>query len=296
MERIKNRSDSTRSMIHTGARQRSVLASAIRVVLPYLILGSAWILFSDQLLLTFADDPRVMIAMSTFKGWLYVLITGILLFVLILNELRRQAALEAKLRDGLNEKSTLLFELSHRVKNNLQVLASILSLETEDIEGEEVRALNNRTKARIRALSLAHERLFDAGVIARIDFGEYIRTLWVVLLEIFEAKDIDISFSLDEIFIGSTEAPSLGLFSVEAMSNAMLYGACADGSCRVSITLRKDRDGLVELIIRDEGRGIEADAEGLGLRLMDALAHQLNGKVERYNDPGVVVRLRFPLP
>jgi two-component sensor histidine kinase len=296
MERRKNRSGSTKSMIHAGARPRSVLAAVLRIVLTYLILGAVWILFSDQLLLAFIDDPRVMISMSTFKGWLYVLITGILLFALISGELRRQAALETNLREGLSEKSILLFELSHRVKNNLQVLASILSLEAEDIEGEEARALNNRTKARIRALGLAHERLFDAGVIARINFGEYIRTLWIVLLEIFEAKGIEISFTLDEVFIGSMEAPSFGLFAAEAMSNAMLYGACADGSCKVSITLRKDGDGLVELIIRDEGPGIEAGAEGLGLRLMDALARQLNGKVERFNDPGAVVRLLFPLP
>jgi two-component sensor histidine kinase len=272
-----------------------MLAAVLRVVLPYLILGAAWILFSDQILLSFINDPATLIRVSTLKGWAYVLITGILLFFLVYGELRRQGALEAELREGLKEKGALLYELNHRVKNNLQVLSSILSLETDGIEGDEARNLNNRTKARIQALSLAHDRLFDAGAIARVDLGAYLRALWSVLLEIYGARGVEAAFSLEEIPVGPIEAPPVGLFAAEAMSNSIRFGACADGSCRVSIVLARGEGDTIGLTIRDEGRGFSAEDKGLGLRLMDALAAQLRGKLERYNDGGAVIRLSFPI-
>jgi two-component system, sensor histidine kinase PdtaS len=295
MEKRRNKSFPIKTISLAGPRLGPMLAALFRVVLPYLILGAAWILFSDQILYSFIDDPIVMIKVSTFKGWAYVLITGILLFILVYSELRRQAALEAELREGLKEKGALLYELNHRVKNNLQVLSSILSLEADGIEGDEARELNNRTKARIQALSLAHERLFDAGPIARVDLGAYLQTLWAVLLEIYDAKGAEAAFSLEEVLVGPMEAPPLGLFAAEAISNAIRFGACADGNCRASIAIARGEGNTVRMTIRDEGRGFSMDDAGLGLRLMDALAAQLRGKLERYNDGGAVIRLSFAL-
>jgi two-component sensor histidine kinase len=295
MEKKRNRSRPISNMKQVSAPRHSMLAAALRVVVPYLILGAAWILFSDQILYIFTDNPHALIEVSTIKGWFFILITAIFLFVLVARELRRQAVLETELRKSLKEQNALLFELNHRVKNNLQVLASILNLEAEGIEGEEARDLNNRTKVRIRALSLAHERLFDAGDTASVDLGAYLRTLWTVIGETFEAMHAEASFSLEDIFAGPMEVPSFGLFATEAISNAILYGAGADGSCSVSIALYQAVDGMIELTIRDEGPGLAVGAEGLGLRLMDALADQLKGKLERYNDHGAVVRLLFPI-
>jgi two-component sensor histidine kinase len=294
MEIRRNKARSARAKMQAAAKRRPMLAAVLRIVLPYFVLGAAWILFSDRILLAFIDDPLVMISVSTYKGWFFILITGILLFFLVYGEMRRQNALEAELRDGLKEKSALLFELNHRVKNNLQVLASILNLESEDLTSEEARELNNRSKARIRALGLAHERLFEAGSIARVDVGAYLQTLWTTLLEVYQAKNVDASFALDEVFVGPLEAPPFGLFATEAMSNTIRFGASADGFCHAEIAIRRAVGGNLEFSLRDKGPGIAAGAEGLGIRLMSALADQLNGTLERYNDGGSVVRLRFP--
>jgi len=178
-------------------KQNPLIVSVLRIVLPYLVLGAAWILFSDRLILAITGDTRALMILSIAKGWLYVLVTGGLLFVLIYGELRGRAILEARLRDGLAEKGALLAELNHRVKNNLQVIASILNLETEKIEGAEARALNDRTSARIRAMEIAHERLFETGEIAHIELGGYVRALWDVLADILATKKSHPSFELE---------------------------------------------------------------------------------------------------
>jgi two-component sensor histidine kinase len=277
-------------------KNRSIFAPVLRIVLPYLALGAAWILFSDRLLISAIDDPRRLIELSTAKGWLYVLITGAFLFALVYGELRRQAILETRLREGLAEKEALLAELNHRVKNNLQIVASILNLEAEDIDGEEARKLNDRTRARIRSIGLAHERLYESGDFARIDLGGYLRALWAVLTEIFAAEKAGITFDLADVRAGSAEAVPFGLYATEALMNAILYGASPDGTLEVAIRLCEGRDGLIELSIGDKGSGFPVGAVGLGFRLMDALAAQLRGTVERRNEEGAVVRLIFPPP
>jgi two-component sensor histidine kinase len=277
-------------------KNRPLIASVLRIVLPYLVLGAAWILFSDRILLSLIDDPRKLLAISTAKGWLYVLITGALLFFLIYGEMRKMAVLESKLRDGLDDQGALLAELNHRVKNNLQIITSLLNLEAEDIVGKEARELNDRTRARIRSMGLAHERLFEGSEFARIDLGNYLRALWEVLTEIFEANGAHASFDLPEIRAGTAEAVPFGLFATEALSNAIRYGAGPDGTADVEISLKEGEDGLLELIIRDAGPGYPEGGAGLGFRLMEALTAQLRGSLERRNEGGAVVRLVFPSP
>jgi two-component sensor histidine kinase len=277
-------------------KKHSIFAPAFRIVLPYLTLGAAWILFSDRLLLLVVDDPNKLLVLSTAKGWLYVLITGILLFWLVCKEMRRQASLETSLREGLAEKGALLAELNHRVKNNLQIIASILNLEAEDIDSAEARELNDRTRARIRSMSLAHERLFESGDFAKINLSGYLRALWDVLTEIYEAKGAGVAFELTETLAGADVAVPFGLFATEALTNAIRYGAGSGGQLDATMRLSSVGDGTIELMIRDKGPGLPEGMAGLGLRLMDALAAQLRGTVEHRNEGGAVVRLRFPSP
>jgi two-component sensor histidine kinase len=234
-------------------KKGSVIAPVLRIVLPYLALGALWILFSDRLLISSIADPRKLLIISTAKGWLYVLITGALLFSMVYGEMRRMAALEARLREGLDDKGALLAELNHRVKNNLQIITSILNLEAEDIVGKEAHDLNDRTRARIRSIGLAHERLFEGSEFARIDLGNYLRALWDVMMDIFEAKGARASFDLPEIKAGAAEAVPFGLFATEAFTNAIRYGSGPDGNAEVATRMREVGDGSLELVIRDKG-------------------------------------------
>jgi two-component sensor histidine kinase len=264
-------------------------------VIPYLVLGAAWILFSDRLLLSLSDNPQALVAISTAKGWLYVLITSALLSLLIYREFRIRSVLEERLREGLSDKGALLAELNHRVKNNLQVIASILNLEAEGLKGEDSRALNDRTRARIRAMGIAHERLFEGGEMARIDLGAYLRDLWEVMTQIYNGSAARVLFDLETIVVGADEAVPFGLFATEAITNAILYGAGSAGTSEVSIGLHFLEPGLVELTVKDGGPGLPPEAEGLGLRLMDALGAQLHGQVAMRNEGGALVCLRFSI-
>jgi two-component sensor histidine kinase len=274
-------------------KRSAILAPVLRIVVPYLFLGAAWILFSDRILLGLMDDPKAMIALSTAKGWLYVLITGFFLYTLVYRELRQRTELETKLRESLADKVALLAELNHRVKNNLQIISSILNLETGSLLGDEARALNDRTRARLQAMNIAYERLFEGDRIARIDLGGYLRALWETMKDIYRAQDSVARYEVQAIEVGAEEAVPFGLFAAEAITNAILYGRGEAGICEVTIGLGQPVPGVIELCVRDSGPGLPAGAEGLGLKLMDALGAQLRGRVERDNDAGAVVRLRF---
>lgn len=237
-----------------------------------------------------------MVFLSTAKGWFYVLVTSLLLWFLVRNELRRRNVLESELRDGIEEKAVLLFELNHRVKNNLQIISSILNLEAEDLEGAEARDLNDRTRSRIRAMSLAHDRLFESGDLARMELGAYLRVLWSALGEIYEKSDAAASFDLDEVWTHAEQAVPFGLLASEAITNALRFGSRPGEGSRVTIGLRREGGGSCSLSVRDEGEGLPEGSEGLGLKLMKAMAEQLRGSLDVYNEGGAVVRAVLPLP
>jgi two-component sensor histidine kinase len=275
-----------------GRNQRS----AARVVLPYLLFGAAWILFSDRLLLPRAGSAENLLWLSTAKGWLYVLVTAALLYAMVLREVGKRSALEAELRKGLAEKEALLAEVHHRVKNNLQVITSILNLERDGIEGEEARRLNEDTRARLRSMSLVHEQMYSPAGIAKIDLASFLRDLVGTMPALFDVRDARIEYELAPLEAGPEQAITFGLFATEAATNAFRHGTGAGGSLELTLGLRVEPGGAALLSVRDRGPGIpEGEArEGLGFRLMEALAGQLRGELSIGNEGGAVVRLRFP--
>jgi two-component sensor histidine kinase len=274
-----------------GSNQPSVL----RVVVPYILFGAAWILFSDRLVLPLAGDAEDLLWLSTAKGWFFIVVTASILYALVLREMRRRSELETRLFESLAEKEALLAEVHHRVKNNLQVMASILNLEREVLEGEEARLMNRLTRARLRSMSLVHEQLYDSAGIARIDLAKYLKNLVANLSDILEVKRADYDYNLAEVGAKPDTAIPFGLFATEALTNALRHGADAEGRREIRIELRPCPGGQGELVIRDRGAGLpEGEArEGLGFRLMGALADQLRGSFSVVNEGGAVVRLRF---
>jgi two-component system, sensor histidine kinase PdtaS len=275
-----------------GATRRSVS----RVVLPYFLFGAAWILFSDRLLLPLAGSAENLLWLSTVKGWAFIVVTASLLYVLVFREIRKRSVLEDALRKGLAEEEALLAEVHHRVKNNLQVITSILNLESDGIKGEEARNLNGSTRARLRSMSLVHEQLYNASGISSIGLGGHLRDLVGTLPDLFDIPDARIDYDLDAIEVGPDLAITFGLFATEAVTNALRHGAGADGSRDLSLSLRAQGDDAAEFVVRDHGAGIpeEETRQGLGFRLMEALADQLRGEMSISNEAGAVVTLRFP--
>ncbi|HET7839807.1 MAG TPA: sensor histidine kinase [Rectinemataceae bacterium] len=277
-------------------KNRSALGSSFRIVALYALFAALWILFSDRLLLPFVHDPVTLMWISTGKGWLFVVVTASLLYLLISREMLRRSALENRLREGLANQEALTAEVHHRVKNNLQIITSILNLERDELVDEESRHLLDRTRARVYSMSLVHERLYEAQSFSRIDLGSYLRNLTNALSDIYNHSSIRFDFELDSVEAEGAIAVPFGLLASEAITNSMKYGLGAGHVGRIRVSLRDLGKGRAEFTVRDEGQGFpSAMAEGLGFRLMEALAAQLHGLLERNNEGGAVVRMNFDL-
>jgi PAS domain S-box-containing protein len=203
---------------------------------------------------------------------------------------------------SLHEKELLLMEIHHRVKNNLQVISSLLHLQSGLIENDNDRALFIESENRIRSMALVHQKIYQSRDLSRIDFSHYLAD---VVDDLFQAYSVDrdriaVSIESSGVVLGVTEAVPCALIVNEAVTNAITH-AFPDGRKGViSIGLAVSDTGMCLLSIGDDGVGFpESRAaekkESLGMELIEALARQLRGTLEISAAGGVLIRLSFPL-
>jgi PAS domain S-box-containing protein len=195
---------------------------------------------------------------------------------------------------------TLMREIHHRVKNNLQVILSLLSVQAENVHDPAALAIITESESRIRSVSLIHEKLYRSQELGAIDFAEYINDLCVHLFHSFGASDLGIRLELnvDGVRLGVDSAVPCGLIVNELVSNALKH-AFADGrSGAVTVALSNAGD-RVELVVRDDGVGWPdgldiSTSKGLGLQLVSLLANQLDGELDVLErSAGTALRIRF---
>jgi len=210
---------------------------------------------------------------------------------------RRRA--EDQLRVSLDEKVVLLKEIHHRVKNNLQVVSSLLSLQSSYIDDAATRESLRDTRARVESMALVHEKLYESGDLARIDFGEYIRTLAGHMLRSYE-RIPRLRIEARNIVVDADTVIPCGLIVNELVSNSMKY-AFPDGEPgEIHIELRQESDQQVVLRIGDDGVGFPPDldfrhTESLGMQLLVDLTKQLQGTVDMRRDRGTSFEIKLPL-
>ena len=205
-----------------------------------------------------------------------------------------------QLESALAEKTVLLKEIHHRVKNNLAVTASLLSM-TADGSGPETKLALEESQQRVHSIALVHEYLYDNDRLDHINFGEYARDLVQGVYSAFggEHKRIGLDLELDPIELGIERAVPCALILNELVSNAFKY-AFADGRTgRVLVSFRQPEPGCCELAVEDDGVGLPDGALGgqsksLGLRIVGILTNQLDGSVEQKARSGTRIVLRFP--
>jgi PAS domain S-box-containing protein len=205
-----------------------------------------------------------------------------------------------QLESALAEKTVLLKEIHHRVKNNLAVTASLLSM-TADGSGPETRLALEESQQRVHSIALVHEYLYDNDRLDHINFGEYARDLVQGVYSAFGGahKRIGLDLELDPIELGIERAVPCALILNELVSNAFKY-AFADGRTgRILVSFRQPEPGCCELAVEDDGVGLPDGALGgqsksLGLRIVGILTNQLDGSVEQKARSGTRIVLRFP--
>ncbi len=224
-------------------------------------------------------------------------------FGMVTRDLTDQKQKEAAISQALDEKETLLKEVYHRVKNNLQVMTSLLNLQARTLgPGAAFDALTDSV-SRVRAMSMVHEKLYQSGTLSSIPVHEYIVDLCRDLAMTTGASDRGVVISCDiaPIQMRLEAAVPLGLLLNELVSNCLKHAFSDQRKGTVNITLAPDNDKHIIVRVADNGVGVDADfnlsqTTSLGLKLATTLALQLDGELDIITGNGMMVMIRFPVP
>ncbi|WP_442940499.1 PAS domain S-box protein [Nostoc sp.] len=217
---------------------------------------------------------------------------------------RERKQWEEQIQASLLEKEVLLKEIYHRVKNNLQVISSLLNLQSAYIKDKEDLVIFQQSQQRIASMALVHEKLYQSQDLARINFGEYIRDLVTSLFTAYEVNEDAIALTIsteDCIFLGLDTAIPCSLIIHELVSNSLKYAFTKGSTGAINIEIKKIINNNLMLIVRDDGIGLPANFDlkkiaSLGWELVDALTHQLAGNINITSSTGVECQVTFPLP
>jgi len=204
-----------------------------------------------------------------------------------------------KLKEALNEKEMLLKEVYHRVKNNLQVVSSLINLQARNVKNEATAELLKQSADRIKAMALLHEKLYQSKDLARIDFNAYIHSLADHLLFGYgvHSDKIRVNIRIDDIFLDVDTAIPCGLIINELLSNALEHAFPDNRHGEIGITFTQDQGEFI-LVISDNGVGFPADLDykksaSLGLQLVATLTNQLNGHMTLDRKDGSTFTISF---
>jgi signal transduction histidine kinase len=208
-----------------------------------------------------------------------------------------------RVEDSLQEKVTLLREIHHRVKNNLQIISSLLNLQAGLIKDPNSLKAFIESQNRIRSMALIHEQLYSSKDISNIDMSSYVDYLIEHLFQIYNInrKKISIEVELNKLMINIDRAISIGLIINELITNSLKYAfnGVESGEIHISLEINEIDDTYI-LIIKDDGIGIprkiDLDSnETLGLMLVQSLVSQLNGELTIVNNKGTEAKIIFPI-
>ena len=210
-----------------------------------------------------------------------------------------QHALE-QIKSSLHEKEVLLKEIHHRVKNNMQVITSLLNLQSKTIRDEHALSVFQDSQNRVKSMALIHETLYQSKDLSRINFAEYLEKLVAHVSRSYRIRPeaVKISINVDDVSLPIDTAVPCGLIINELASNSLKYAFPADTQGEVNISFGR-ADTHYVLRVSDTGVGLPADfdperGKSLGMKLVRMLTGQLCGELEHHNGVGTTFEIKFP--
>jgi PAS domain S-box-containing protein len=207
---------------------------------------------------------------------------------------------EERMQAALAEKVVLLKEVHHRVKNNLQIISSLLELQSDYIEGDDSKRFIRESQDRIRSMALIHEQLYKSEDLSVIDFACYVDELVMALYRssAVDPDKIRADVEVRDIELGIDEAIPCGLIINELVSNSLKHAFPGNRRGRISIRGSLEEEGAVCLTVTDTGIGLPqgfdiSTSESLGLQIVSLLTKQLHGTLEIQGHNGMAVCIRF---
>ncbi|MCD1296158.1 hypothetical protein CUJ83_14235 [Methanocella sp. CWC-04] len=214
-------------------------------------------------------------------------------------DITERKLVEDQIKASLREKDVLLKEVHHRVKNNLQIVSSLLSLQSGYVRDERDVELFRESQNRVKSMAFIHERMYQSKDLSRIDFEEYIQSLTMHLLRSYGASGdrIVLNMDVDNVLLGVDTAIPCGLIVNELVSNSLKYAFPDGEKGSISVGLHND-NGKYILVVGDNGIGLPEDLDlrnttTLGLQLVNTLVNQLEGEMELERDSGTLFRIMF---
>ncbi len=207
---------------------------------------------------------------------------------------------EDQLKKAVQEKEILLQEVHHRVKNNMQIISSLLGLQIMHLDDEEVIDLLRDSQNRIRSMAMIHEKLYMSNDLSHINMSEYIKKLVLILFDSYSTKKSQIMpiLELDDIFMNIETGIPSGIIINELVSNSLKHAFPEDNKGTIFVGL-KDKGNVYELTVSDDGVGIpenfnlDETPETLGLMLVKSLINQLNGNITFNQDYKTEFKINF---
>jgi PAS domain S-box-containing protein len=212
--------------------------------------------------------------------------------------LRKEA--ENKVKKSLQEKESLLKEVHHRVKNNMQIILSLLSIQMKDIKSEEIQNILKESQNRIMSMAIVHESIYKTDNFAEINMDNFVRTLYAQISQSYQMKkNIKIEFDLEKLFVTLDSSVPLAIILNEVFTNIFKHAFKDHNECLVRVTMKKIEGSFALVTVEDNGSGIKKGVninkpETMGLSLIKTLTRQLSGKLKiEDNNPGTRVALHF---
>lgn len=222
-------------------------------------------------------------------------------FIAVVEDTTQRKQAELAVQNSLAEKEVLLREIHHRVKNNMQVISSLLNLQAKSIEDARLSKVFRESQSRVRAMALIHEILYQSGNLGRIDLGEYVSKLATSLVRMYgtEPDRINLNIGAQDVTLGIDDTVPCGLVINELLSNSLKYAFRDGRTGEIGIDAAPVNNGEIKLVVHDDGVGIPAEVDirntdTMGMRLVVGLVEsQLGGRVDLDRDHGTRFTITF---
>ncbi len=235
--------------------------------------------------------------------WISVLVIGALIFIAatLAKSRRKWKKAEERVQASLAEKEVLLKEIHHRVKNNLQIISSLLSLQQDSIEDDRIVSYFDDSRNRILSMALIHENLYRSRNLEKIELSRYLGELLTRLDQSYSCagRGIAVERELEDASADIDTAIPMGLIVTELISNSAKHAFPRDVGGRIRLRLKRGENGGLFLEVQDSGTGLPENfdpvrSSSLGLKLVQALTEQLHGSARWENENGLRVSITFP--
>ena len=208
-------------------------------------------------------------------------------FVAVFEDITERKEYERQLQESIKEKEVLIKEVHHRVKNNMQVISSILNLQSSYIDDETALGILRESQDRIKSMSFVHESLYQSKTLSEVNFSEYIQNIARNLFHSYGRREggLSLDFDLQEVYLNLDTSIPCGLIINEVVSNSLKYAFHGREKGVIRIGFSKLSDGKLKLIVSDNGIGLPdnfdiENAESLGLQLVTTLVTQVSGELK----------------